>query len=129
MNADRHWQAALGQFQLEMPRAAYDTWVRDTELLTYEDGTYIVGVRNAYARDWLEDRLLATAKQVLAGITGRTVEVRFVVWQGDPADEACEVELSPFSPATSSIIPSCNLNSRYTFSSFMVGPSLSLIHI
>ncbi len=128
MNADRHWQAALGQFQLEMPRAAYDTWVRDAELSTYEDGTYIIGVRNAYARDWLEDRLLATAKQVLAGITGRTVEVRFVVWQGDPADEACEVELSSFSSATSTSIPSCNLNSRYTFSSFMVGPSNRLAY-
>jgi len=128
MKADRHWQAALGQFQLDMPRATYDTWVRDTELLTYEDGTYIVGVRNAFARDWLEDRLLSTAKQVLAGITGRTVEVRFVVWQGDPAEEVTQDSLPHLSLPDSPNIASCNLNSRYTFSSFVVGPNNRLAY-
>jgi chromosomal replication initiator protein len=128
MNADRHWQAALGQFQLELPRAAYDTWVRDTELLTYEDGTYIVGVRNAYARDWLEDRLLPTAKQVLAGISGRTVEVRFVVWQGDPADELREASLTPLPIPTNISASSSNLNPRYTFSAFVVGPNNRLAY-
>ena len=65
MNAERHWQAALGQLQMEMPRAAFDTWVRDAEFITYEDGEFIIGVQNAYARDWLEDRLQSTAKRVL----------------------------------------------------------------
>jgi len=128
MEAERHWLAALGQFQLEMPRAAYDTWVRDAELLTYEDGTYVIGVRNAYARDWLEDRLLSTAKQVLAGITGRTVEVRFVVWHGDPADDVAETSLSPLLAMESASSSSCNLNSRYTFSSFVVGPNNRLAY-
>jgi chromosomal replication initiator protein len=128
MEAERHWLAALGQFQLEMPRAAYDTWVRDAELLTYEDGTYIIGVRNAYARDWLEDRLLSTAKQVLAGITGRTVEVRFVVWHGDPADDVTETSLAPFAAPDTTTAPVCNLNSRYTFSSFVVGPNNRLAY-
>ena len=128
MEAERHWLAALGQFQLEMPRAAYDTWVRDAELLTYEDGTYVIGVRNAYARDWLEDRLLSTAKQVLAGITGRTVEVRFVVWHGDPAEEMTETSLSPLSAPEATSSPTCNLNSRYTFSSFVVGPNNRLAY-
>ena len=128
MNAERQWQAALGQFQLEMPRATYDTWVRDAELLTYEDGTYIIGVRNAYARDWLEDRLLSTAKQVLAGITGRTVEVRFVVWQGEPAQETQQAGLDPLHLVEDATIPSCSLNARYTFDSFVVGPSNRLAY-
>ena len=54
----------------------------NAELLTYEDGVYVIGVQNAYARDWLEERLLSTVKRVLTGIVGRTVEVRFTVWQG-----------------------------------------------
>ena len=36
MSAERLWQAALGQLQLEMPRATFDTWVRDAELLAHE---------------------------------------------------------------------------------------------
>jgi chromosomal replication initiator protein len=87
MRAEQAWQAALGQLQMEMSKAAYDTWVRDTEFLAYEDGSFIVGVHNAYARDWLESRLSSTVKRILAGIMGRTLEVRFVVWQNVEANE------------------------------------------
>jgi chromosomal replication initiator protein len=127
MNKERLWQAALGQLQMEMPRAKFDTWVRDAELLSYEDGTFIIGVPNAYAKDWLEDRLLSTVKRVLTGIQGRTVEVRFVVWSEEPAAEAEEVSaLEPHSNDDSAV--SCHLNSRYSFESFVVGPSNRLAH-
>src|SRR3990170_6203171 len=87
MNAERAWEAALGQLQLDLPRASFDTWVRDAELLTYEDGTFVIGVQNAYARDWLEDRLQATVKKILGGLVGRTVEARFVIWQTESVEE------------------------------------------
>jgi chromosomal replication initiator protein len=122
MHAERLWQAALGQLQVEMPRAAYETWVRDTELLAYEDGEFVVGVRNAFARDWLHDRLRPTVKQVLSGIAGRTVEVRFVVWQQPAADPP---------PALSSVQApksQSQLNPRYTFDHFVVGQSNRLAH-
>ena len=31
MNIDLAWQSVLGQLQMEMPRASFDTWVRDTQ--------------------------------------------------------------------------------------------------
>src|SRR5687768_10920600 len=80
MQSEQVWQAALGQLQLEMPKTTFDTWVRGTTLLTHEDGSYVIGVNNAYAKDWLENRLRATIQRTLGGIVGRTVEVRFVVW-------------------------------------------------
>ncbi|MEE9508854.1 MAG: chromosomal replication initiator protein DnaA [Anaerolineales bacterium] len=124
MTAERLWDAALGQLQLEMPRAAFDTWVRDAELLTYEDGTFIVGVQNAYAKDWLEDRLRSTVTRVLTGIAGRSADVRFVVWQ----DEAQEEEQPPVLavPKVSrpqKVSSSISLSPKYTFESFVVGPS------
>jgi chromosomal replication initiator protein len=128
MNAERLWQATLGQLEMEMPRATFDTWVRDAELLTNEDGTFVIGVKNAYARDWLEDRLLSTVKRVLTGIVGSTVEVRFIVWQGAPVDQAPEPVLqAPRSPATSGYT-SGYLNSRLTFENFVVGSSNRLAH-
>jgi chromosomal replication initiator protein len=128
MNAERHWQAALGQLQMELPRAAYATWVRDAEYLAYEDSTFIIGVRNAYARDWLEDRLLATVKRVLTGILGKTVDVRFVVWQGDPQEESNEtaLPLRRSEPAAQQTVSS--LNKRYTFDTFVVGAGNRLAH-
>jgi chromosomal replication initiator protein len=122
MNAEQTWQAALGQLQMEMPRATFDTWVRDAELLTCEDGAFVIGVQNAYARDWLEDRLLSTVKRVLTGIVGRTVEVRFTVWQGDSADE----EPGPALPAAPTA--HSQLNPRYTFENFVVGSGNRLAH-
>lgn len=135
MNAKRHWQSALGQLQMELPRATFDTWLRDTQLLAYEDGCYVIGVRNAYARDWLTERLTSTAKRVLAGISGRSVEIRFVVWQGEaPAGDDPPTPLGGLHRASQSDKlphPSdrpTHLNSRYTFESFVVGPSNRLAH-
>lgn len=128
MRAERYWQAALGQLQLEMPRAAFETWLRDTEFLTYEDGVFVVGVQNAFARDWLEDRMLSTVKRSLAGIMGRTVDVRFVIWQSDPSPgEEPGLDQAPLVPDDSAT-STCRMNSRYTFDNFVVGPSNRLAH-
>ena len=86
MKPPQAWQAALGQLQMEMPKAAFDTWVRDAEFLTWEAGTFTIGVRNAYAREWLTDRLTSTIAKLLTGIMNQAVEVRFVVV--DPQGEA-----------------------------------------
>ncbi|HET7011649.1 MAG TPA: chromosomal replication initiator protein DnaA [Anaerolineales bacterium] len=125
MNAERAWEAALGQLQMELPRASFDTWVRDAELLTYEDGTFVIGVQNAYARDWLEDRLQSTVKNILGGLVGRTVETRFVIWQPEAPEEEA-VDAPP--PAAVPAPTPCHLNSRYTFESFVVGASNRLPH-
>jgi chromosomal replication initiator protein len=129
MKADLAWQAAQGQLQLEMPKAAYNTWVRDAELVSFEDGTFIIGVQNAYARDWLESRLANTVARLLAGIINRSVEIRFIVWHRldspespseDVADSLGDVEDQPASAP--------KLNPRYTFDNYVVGASNRLAH-
>ena len=50
-------------------------------MVSYEDGSFMIGVQNAYARDWLQSRLSSTVTRLLTGIMNRTVEVRFDVWQ------------------------------------------------
>ena len=85
MKPPQAWQAALGQLQLEMPKAAFETWVRDAEFISFEDDIFTIGTKNAYARDWLTDRLTSTIGKLLTGIMNRTVEVSFVVV--DPQDE------------------------------------------
>ena len=73
------WVAALGQLQMEIPKASFDTWPRDADLIGYREGIFEVGVQNTYARDWPEDRLKSTAGRVLTGVVGEKMEVRFVV--------------------------------------------------
>jgi hypothetical protein len=92
--AHESWQSLLGQLQMEMPRASFDTWVRDTRVVSFEDNCLVISVRNAYARDWLESRLASTVSRLLIGIMDQPVVVRFVVGEGDleeePEDEETE---------------------------------------
>jgi chromosomal replication initiator protein len=127
MNAEQAWQATIGQLQMEMPKAAYDTWVRNTEFVSYEDGCFIIGVQNAYARDWLENRLASTAKRILTGIMNRTVEVRFSVWQNSREPTEADEDESTFQSAASHS-NNGSLNPRYTFENFVVGASNRLAH-
>jgi hypothetical protein len=96
MDAEQAWQSALGQLQMEMPKASFDTWVCDTSLVSYGEGLFTIGVRNAYARDWLESRLSSTVARLLMGIMNCSVNVQFVVAdEGDQVVEPDEPEDEP----------------------------------
>lgn len=127
MKADQAWQAALGQLQMDMPKAAFDTWVRDAEFISYEDGSFIIGVQNAYARDWLHSRLSSTVTRLLTGMMNRTVEVRFVVWQNQPVISEPVITEEPVNFLISAGSNS-SLNSRYSFDNFVVGTNNRLAH-
>jgi chromosomal replication initiator protein len=127
MRGEKAWQAALGQLQLEMPKAAFETWVSNSEFISYEDGFFVIGAPNAYARDWLENRLNSTATRLLTGLMNRSVEINFIVWQ-KPSLEAENHE--PFEEEIQSPLayPNFTLNPRYTFESFVVGTNNRLAH-
>jgi chromosomal replication initiator protein len=131
MNVEQAWQSVLGQLQLEMSRASFDTWVRDTRPLKYEKGLLIVSVRNAYARDWLESRLAATINRLLIETMNSNVAVNFVVSQGIDEDFFQTVELAgQLEENESSASPPRNvtLNPRYTFENYVVGSGNRLAH-
>ncbi|MGE5264546.1 MAG: chromosomal replication initiator protein DnaA [Acidobacteriota bacterium] len=79
MNANDVWHATLGELQLQMTKATFDTWVRPTYAIAYDNGAMVVGVHSPYAKEWLENRLHTTIQRTLTGILGRSAEVRYVV--------------------------------------------------
>jgi len=87
LSAARAWQTVLDQLSMEMARGTFDTWVRDTKAVRYDGNALTIGVRNAYARDWLESRIQSTAERLLVGILNQSVEVIFVTF-----DQVQEVE-------------------------------------
>ncbi|MEP7136558.1 MAG: chromosomal replication initiator protein DnaA [Chloroflexota bacterium] len=132
MNAEQAWQSVLGQLQMEMPRASFDTWVRDTKPVSYQDGTLTVGVSNAYARDWLENRLASTVNRLLVGIMNSSVEVSFIV-NGNESDQNADEAPHPsgkLEPVFSSDQParSPSINPRYVFDTYVVGSGNRLAH-
>jgi chromosomal replication initiator protein len=119
------WQTALGELQMQVTRATFETWVKDSRVLSYEDGEFIIGVHSAFAKDWLENRLLSTIKRTLAQIMGRSVGVSFVVWS--PVEET--VDPGPLWQRTNRHeAPHETLNAHYTFDQFVVGPANQLAY-
>jgi chromosomal replication initiator protein len=136
MKADEIWQAALGELQLEMTRATFETWVKPTSLMSYEDGRFAIAVPNAYAQEWLQNRLLSTVKRVLTGITGRSVEVKFVVWNREEQQEAVALlngmdhnpQHNGNGYTNGRMLQASGLYPRYVFDTFVVGNSNRLAH-
>lgn len=134
MNAEQAWQATLGQLKMDMSKAAYETWVKNCELVAYSDTRFTIAVANPYARDWLESRLSSTINRMLTGFMDRPQEVNFVLNKADSmADVAApvsgglqEVYIDP--PAAVLPRPATRLNARYSFTNFVVGPSNRLAH-
>lgn len=125
MNSQQAWQATLGQLQMEMPKASFDTWVRSAELIRLENNTARIGVQNAYARDWLENRLTSTLSRLLTGYLENPVQVEFVVCHQDAEHEnAARTEAAP---RTAGQQNRC-LIERYRFDNFIVGSSNRMAH-
>ncbi len=134
--ARKQWQAALGELELQMTRATFDTWLRDTDVIDCRGDVFTVYVRHAYAVDWLQNRLLPAIRGTLARHAGPNVQVIFTACA--PANG----ELLTFVPEQvveededqSRLTPGSNgrghsaLNPRYTFDSFVVAASNRLAH-
>jgi chromosomal replication initiator protein len=132
MNAEQAWQSTLGQLQMEMPKASFDTWVRDTRVVQFENEQLTIAVRNAYARDWLESRLSNNVTQLLSGFLDQKVSVAFIVHseasisKEPAANEDTQVLLD--APAPVQTPRSMTLNPRYEFDNFVVGANNRLAH-
>ena len=127
------WNAAKVQLQGQMDRGSYSAILKDAKLVGYADGHYTIGVTNAMARDWAEQRLTGTVEWLLGTMSCSDVSVSFVVKEqggvsmqaggqfpsaagasGEPSPEMSPekstIELLPVSvdPAENELIEICN---------------------
>jgi chromosomal replication initiator protein len=142
MSPETAWKATLGELELQMTRATFNTWLKDARLLGQENDEYVVGVRNDYAKDWLENRLFDTIQRTLTSIARKPVNLRFVVWSDENINQAPTMQNGASRPvennhrearlpaiqSTTSYGSGGVLNKRFTFSSFVVGSSNRLAH-
>ena len=59
------WQSVLGEIELSVSHANFKTWFRDTELLSYDNGTATIGVVNVFAKSQLEKRFDTQIREIL----------------------------------------------------------------
>jgi chromosomal replication initiator protein len=128
---DQIWSAVQEELRFQLAKPSYETWLKNTSLLSAEGGIFRIGVPSKLAKDWLEDRFAGLIQETLQAVTGTEVEVDFVVSATDhrtggdgdgvllTADEV--VDQAP------AIAPS-ELNEKFKFSSFVVGNNSRFAH-
>ncbi|HEU4464752.1 MAG TPA: DnaA/Hda family protein, partial [Gemmatimonadota bacterium] len=139
MDAKQVWRAALGELQVSLSPANFETWLRDTQLVDVDDQLFRISVPNGFAKDWLETRYRSLISQTLARIVGYSVQVEFAVQASNgvsPAGAGEATAAPPAAPSSVRLEPTrvggeggtTNINPRYTFTNFIVGSANRLAH-
>lgn len=125
------WQAVLAQVQLGISQANFATWFKNTEIASQEENQIIVSVPNSFAKEWLENKYGKTILKILHSLDEEIKEVKYAVGKTElkiskktsavPLPEAGQLEFQEFK-----VDKETNLNPRYTFENFVVGPSNEL---
>ena len=140
MDTRQVWRAALGELQVSLSPANFETWLRDTTLVDVEENRFRIAVPNGFAKDWLETRYRSLISQTLARIVGYSVVVEIVTAQAPdtaPAAESTDVTHGP-RPGSQPVRleptrvggdgGTTYLNPRYMFANFIVGSANRLAH-
>jgi len=78
-DAEHLWKDVLSELALQLPQTAFETWVRDTSIISYTEGQFTIVAPHAWARDWLQNRLSEKIKVILDQLTDCSVQVFFEV--------------------------------------------------
>ena len=120
----------LGDLQMQLPRPTFETWLKPTEgvsLSQESDGAqvFVVEAPTPFAVEWLERRMFHALQRTLEKVAGHPVELHLRVRsEGIPyAVERAGLPPGITPEANQPLFEFRSLNPRYTFESFVVGPS------
>lgn len=125
------WNHCLVEIEAEVSKANFSTWFKNTSVVKEESGTVYVGVPNEFVKDWLSNKFHKLIMRVLRNGFEHTRSVEYVVVKTEPKLIKSE-PANQFKPefAMNAELPlkdlyinkDDNLNPRYTFDTFVVGP-------
>jgi chromosomal replication initiator protein len=127
------WGKVLTEIETNVSKANFSTWFRDTEIARLEDGIVYVTVQNAFVRDWLANKYHKVILKILREASGQVRGLDYIVAKLDHKKSDAKQQVkssSPANPSQAATLPlsehyidrESNLNPRYTFESFVVGP-------
>ncbi len=131
------WKAVLGELQLQLPRPTFETWLKHTGGVSYDEHQFVVEAPTPFAVAWLERRMYNAIQKTVEKVTDRPLDVVFRVRQGHEAENGSvtssgqtlelesgqdEIQVKPQAQ------PPAAFNPKYTFDSFVVGPSNQLAY-
>ena len=133
------WRNALGELQVSLSKANFETWFKSTFIFEFKKGVFIVGVPTFFVEDWLKKKYFKEIQKALQNqIDEPIVAIKFKI-AAPKADQVISLERDKVihKPVDKSVIISDNtstpiltqnamLNDGYIFSNFVVGPSNQL---
>jgi chromosomal replication initiator protein len=129
------WDQVLGRIETKVNRHSFYTWFKPTSFVA--DGGIAITVRvpNQLFKDWLTKHYSMILSEALAEVRRPGTSVLFVAEGASAAQPPSETitgpdafELEPPPPASVPATAPAGLNPRYTFDTFIVGPSNQFAH-
>src|SRR5690554_1770846 len=114
MQAKQIWQTALSDLEQTVSRANFETWLRNTEIIAFEDDCATIGAPNSFAVEQLRNKFAVQIQNTLSVILGRKIAVQFTVLnrgrkrpprpasaarRGAPASEPPPLDLGSLAPS------------------------------
>jgi chromosomal replication initiator protein len=158
MDQRQVWRATLGELEISLSQATFETWFRRTALIRVDEAssTFVLGVASGFAKDWIEERYRSLIAQTIAKIVGYSVTLTVeVVSEAEldahgalgsrnksvtatpgltaEPDALARTSTSRSGDAVRIVDASeptrpTNLNARYTFATYVVGSGTRLAH-
>ncbi len=120
------WQETLSVLKERLGSRNHETWFHGTRGINIQNGAITVSVPNKFCKEWIEDKYRSLIREAVDAAGSKELDVEFVVQEGEliteEAPEAPPVEIKQEKPGFLSYGES-PFNPRYTFDSFVVGPS------
>ncbi len=137
MTADNKklWDTVLLEMELTVSKPNFNTWFRDTSIFKIEEGTAFVNVPNNFVKDWLFKKYHSNILRILRTTAPTVRSLEYTVGKSEKKSSSTDEK-----PAVNTLINNelplndyyinkeDNLNPRYGFDSFIVGPFNELAH-
>jgi chromosomal replication initiator protein len=129
------WESCLDEIESSLSRPNFVTWFKNTNLARQENGTAYISVPNEFVRDWLNTKYKTTILGLLMNYSEGVRNVEFIISKlsnkkpdagSENGGESFIVNELPLKNLY--VDKKDNLNPRYTFDSFIVGPFNELAH-
>lgn len=136
MTLEELWQAALNEIELNISRASFVTWFKNSQLLEKRaDGTATISCHNNFAREWLENKYHKFILRALRNLDQEIRSVEYIIKNANVKTSrhrqeprlVVSLETQPTLPDLN-VDRETNLNPKYSFSNFIVGSNTELAH-
>jgi chromosomal replication initiator protein len=132
MDLEQMWQSTLGEMEVQLTKAHFATWLKNSRPIDKKDDTLFVALQSNFAKTWVEEKYQKNIIGIVRNMDTSVKKIEFVVGsKGFPANKsAVEQKEVPSGGETeldfNKTDPETGLNPKYTLSSFVVGPSNEL---